>query len=157
MALTVISGEIAAQPLNDNFSEGKANLDTHLAEQATDDVHGLLTGGKIIEEVGSNANGEYIRFADGTQICSVAKTLEYVTSTHLGAGGNWTYPASFNSIPKIFVGKNAGSTVAKLFRSAVAGDGTSTFATLRVFATSGDSFISGDTISVSGLAAGRWK
>lgn len=36
MALTVISGEIAAQPLNDNFSEGKANLDTHLAESVTD-------------------------------------------------------------------------------------------------------------------------
>lgn len=35
MALTIISGEIAAQPLNDNFSEGKANLDTHLAEVAS--------------------------------------------------------------------------------------------------------------------------
>lgn len=47
----------------------QAQFNAHKAETAADDVHGLLSGGKIIEEVGSNANGEYVRFADGTQIC----------------------------------------------------------------------------------------
>ena len=31
-------------------------------------IVGALSGGNIIER-GSNANGEYVRFADGTQIC----------------------------------------------------------------------------------------
>ena len=42
-------------------------LETHKAETATDDVHGLA--GKVIEESGTNDNGSYVRFADGTQIC----------------------------------------------------------------------------------------
>src|SRR5690606_18126260 len=37
-------------------------------EKAQDDVHSLLSDGKIIEESGSNANGQYVRFADGTFI-----------------------------------------------------------------------------------------
>lgn len=58
----------------------------HQAETAADDVHGLLSGGKIIEESGSNANGEYIRFADGTQICT--RIVEMDLSTR---DGNWRY------------------------------------------------------------------
>lgn len=62
MALTVISGEIRAQPLNDNFSEGKANLDTHKAETITQRIEfsrdTSLTGSQIIS--GFNFNPEVI-------------------------------------------------------------------------------------------------
>lgn len=44
--------------------------------------------GAVIER-GSNANGEYVRFADGTQICTHLQTSS-------GAGNStWTYPAAF--------------------------------------------------------------
>lgn len=56
---------------------------------------GLPTG--AVMESGSNANGSYIRFADGTQICS-RKQL----STLSGAGETWTYPASFSASPVAF-------------------------------------------------------
>lgn len=44
--------------------------------------------GAVIER-GSNVNGEYVRFADGTQIC----THKMVTSA--SAAVLWTYPITF--------------------------------------------------------------
>lgn len=45
-------------------------------------------------ERGSNANGEYVRFPDGTQIC----TITNVSCTFIGSNRiaySWTYPAAF--------------------------------------------------------------
>lgn len=66
---------------------------------------GVPTGGVI--ERGSNANGEYVRFADGTQICTrdvfstdgitTADGTLFVSSTDL----TWTYPAAFASSPSV--------------------------------------------------------
>lgn len=50
--------------------------------------------GAIIER-GSNANGEYVRFADGTQICT--RTLTGAT----GSGSTWTFPAAFAAAPVV--------------------------------------------------------
>jgi len=54
---------------------------------------GKVPTGAIIER-GSNSNGEYVRFADGTQICviSIADSTGSYT---------WTYPAAFIAIPII--------------------------------------------------------
>jgi hypothetical protein len=49
---------------------------------------GVPTGALI--ERGSNANGEYVRFADGTQICT-----NQAFQTSDTADTPWTYPASF--------------------------------------------------------------
>lgn len=63
--------------------------------------------GAIIER-GSNANGEYVRFADGTQICWRQWESTGVTPTSRSEGvltGGayynrfWTYPISFSSAP----------------------------------------------------------
>ena len=43
------------------------DLADHAAETAEDDVHGLA--GKVVVESGSNENGYYVRWDDGTQIC----------------------------------------------------------------------------------------
>jgi hypothetical protein len=45
--------------------------------------------GAVIER-GSNANGEFTRFADGTQICTVSPI-----SSSAAGGSTWTYPAAF--------------------------------------------------------------
>lgn len=58
---------------------------------------GVPTGS--IFETGANANGTYIRFADGTQICWHQLALNYSDNTDMSAG--WTYPASFNENPVI--------------------------------------------------------
>jgi len=64
---------------------------------------GVPTGAVI--ERGTNANGEYVRFADGTQICTHALTFPDVNTAN-GAGfssGNltWTFPAAFAAIPPV--------------------------------------------------------
>ena len=50
--------------------------------------------GAIIEK-GSNANGNYTKFADGTMICGF-----YKGSSSTGAT-TWTFPAAFSAIPYI--------------------------------------------------------
>lgn len=54
---------------------------------------GLPTG--AVMERGSNANGEYVRFADGTQICT--QTLSGATS----GPTSWVYPAAFAAVPRL--------------------------------------------------------
>lgn len=56
---------------------------------------GVPTGAII--ESGSNANGDYIRYADGTQICTHRLDLAYYSAPRLQAV--WTYPAQFVSAP----------------------------------------------------------
>lgn len=62
---------------------------------------GLPTGSAF--ESMSNANGEYIRFADGTQICMT--TIALVSTGEV----SWTYPAAFASTPRQFAGANGGT------------------------------------------------
>jgi hypothetical protein len=54
---------------------------------------GIPTGALI--ERGSNANGEYVRFADGTLRCTRTMTLS------AGAATTWTFPSAFIAAPQI--------------------------------------------------------
>lgn len=60
---------------------------------------GVPTGAVI--ERGSNANGDYLRFADGSQICW------RVLTGSTGAASSWTFPAAFVAAPIV-----AGAAVA---------------------------------------------
>lgn len=57
------------------------------------EASGLPTGAVI--EAGSNANGRFVRLADGTQICSHSLTAS------AGAAVSWTYPAVFAAAPVV--------------------------------------------------------
>lgn len=56
---------------------------------------GVPTGAVI--ERGSNANGEYVKFADGTMICTHRLDLTYNSGNDLRTV--WTFPAVFASTP----------------------------------------------------------
>lgn len=67
---------------------------------------GVPTGALI--ERGSNANGSYVKFADGTMICTslrggVAQDVIAATGGLFTAGSelSWTYPATFVSTPNV--------------------------------------------------------
>jgi len=62
-------------------------FDSHTVLGTVSQAGGVPTGAVI--ERGSNANGEYVRFADGTQICLG------VLPGDLGADKTWTLPAAF--------------------------------------------------------------
>ena len=64
-------------------------------KDVSDDVHGLSA--VVISESGSNANGYYIRYGDGTQICWLTREV----AAELTAGEHtrtWTFPMPFSNI-----------------------------------------------------------
>ena len=71
---------------------------------AVGNVGGIPTGALI--ERGSNANGQFVRFADGTQICTHTVTASLaIDVAHLGgfrsAAETWTFPAAFSAAPSV--------------------------------------------------------
>lgn len=68
-------------------------------------VGGVPTG--AILEAGSNANGQFYRFASGLQICT-----RLIGNNNISAGGNYgtgtlTFPAAFSSSPLTLIHVNA--------------------------------------------------
>jgi hypothetical protein len=66
---------------------------------------GGVPTGRVIER-GTNANGEYVRFADGTQICTRTNLSAANASTALGAVFRsadvaWTFPVTFIAAPVV--------------------------------------------------------
>lgn len=61
-------------------------------------------------ESGSNNNGSYVKFSDGTMICThTVKTEEINTNYHF-ATANWRYPATFVETPKVIATANNWTT-----------------------------------------------
>ena len=103
---------------------------------------------------GSNANGEYVRFTDGTQICwnraveSVAcETPSGTVFTSLAATA-WTYPAAFVDTALV-IPRSYGASA----RWATISSESATAAGLRVFST----VTSATLLPVGAIAIGRWK
>ncbi len=75
---------------------------------------GGIPTGSVIER-GSNANGEYVRLADGTQICygTAQPTLSELFDSYFyihGSPPTWTFPAPFvGTIPQVNVNKATGA------------------------------------------------
>lgn len=85
------------QPWTETYS--KSNILGTVSQTA-----GAPTGAII--ERGSNANGSYIRFADGTQICHFKSTTALVTTVVVGSVfasvlGTFTFPVAFIAPPGV--------------------------------------------------------
>jgi len=123
-------------------------------------VGGLPTGAVI--EQGSNANGHYLRYADGTQICHKA----FVAPTHNIAvdfggmyasdanliSGQASFAAAFSAIPSCFY---TCTTVGASSNCITGGPATTTRFANSLYATRGSVFNNAQ-VSVSAMAIGRW-
>lgn len=114
---------------------------------------GGVPTGSIVER-GSNANGEYARFADGTQICTFIDGGGYACSTAEGTGftsatQTWTYPASFLAGSNVVVS----GTTSNLARWLAYGSPSVTSVSYahKAFATS-----AATTVASRLMAVGRW-
>lgn len=101
---------------------------------------GLPTG--AILERGSNANGDYTRHADGTQICFHALVASTTAATA------WTFPAVFSDIPKVI------GTATATVLAAVCQDAAPTATTASFSIRSKTDARRADTARL--LAIGRW-
>lgn len=87
-----ITDEINSKASQEDLSNLSDDYVAHKAENAL----------KHITESGSNANGNYIRFDDGTQLCWHVKTDDIAIATAFLGGFSsanilWTFPANFIS------------------------------------------------------------
>jgi hypothetical protein len=112
---------------------------------------GVPTGAVI--ERGSNANGEFVKFADGTMICTAIVTVADITtatgSIFTSAEVAWTFPAAFATVSAVFTSlgiRAAGNVWGKVRATSATAGGVKLYA-----ATS----IAGNT-SVEVTAIGRW-
>ncbi|END0094487.1 hypothetical protein ACM7EP_00845 [Pseudomonas aeruginosa] len=119
---------------------------------------GVPTGAVI--QRGSNANGEFVRIADGTQVCYAAISLQYSANNLLSA--MWSYPAGFSGAPVVIctpIQKVAADIApvafADLGACLVAAVGTSA-ASPRIFQRGTASFPSGAVMECHVVATGRW-
>jgi hypothetical protein len=119
---------------------------------------GGVPTGAIIER-GSNANGEFVKYADGTMICSILRanalngtpTLS-AAPIHFSADQTWTYPAAFVVKPAIALNGERSSSDATAVWAATRG-ATTTTATVRAYSTLSSAVLGFD---IHAIAIGRW-
>lgn len=119
--------------------------------------------GAVIER-GSNTNGDFVRLADGTQICTHTLPLGFFDATRIEA--TWTFPAGFAAAAGLYLG---GTFDVAAFNAGVTGPGiadvtglrfdtiTATSALAQIYRISGAAgFASGDGTACRLLAIGAW-
>lgn len=104
---TQVSGgqSIKYRIIDDNEPQDWLEVYTQASILGTVSQSDSVPTGAIIER-GSNANGEYVKFADGTLICTHRIVdNETISSAYFGgyrsAGLNWTFPVSFSGIDSV--------------------------------------------------------
>jgi hypothetical protein len=105
-------------------------------------------------ERGSNSNGEYLRFAEGAQICTHAVSTSLAIDTTFTGGfrsaaQTWTYPAEFTDIP-VFVPVARNLMAFGAVSANVPGTTSATYAVTAAIAQTAT------TCEVSLTAIGRW-
>jgi hypothetical protein len=120
---------------------------------------GGVPTGAIIER-GSNANGEYVKYADGTMICFVS--LSYATAALVTQDEVYTFPATFAAIPnfQVTIQDNRDGTLGVNNTNRVSNVSESSPATasgrIRAKSVSGFSFATGGTWEIGVMLFGRW-
>jgi hypothetical protein len=121
--------------------------------------------GAIIER-GSNVNGIFVRFADGTQICAHRINLgpldagdgTFATPYRHALGKSWTFPAAFSAVPRVsvapFVEGGGADPYAQAVTAGFANVTAAQLSAIRAFRTN-SSNDPGD-ILVEVMAFGRW-
>lgn len=113
-------------------------------------------GGVAIVAKGSNSNGSYTKWADGTMICEATKSTSQQNTGPSAGGyyhsnsGTWTYPVAFNATPRIVTNTRGGHWNAISAKTHNEGSTSCSFNTLSINST-------GNSQDVSLLAYGTWS
>ena len=110
-------------------------------------IPNTLSSGAIIES-GSNANGEYIKYSDGTMICRIVRLMSQNNSTH--GTTTWTFPHAYVNNAIVVNATTNGSS----------GQYTNFYITNASTTTSSVTFTQSNSASLAGYfitSIGRWK
>jgi len=169
---------LAAVDLDDEFvlvddSAGITKKATGVYQQGnilgTVSESGGTPTGAVIER-GSNSNGEYVKYADGTMICYVQGVSLSETDSGTRLEGSWTFPAIFandNAVIGMDFPTNSQVDSSGPFWNSTNRDFedcslwgpalvTTSIATLRLWAVRGQTFGTGQVIEIGCTAIGRW-
>ncbi len=98
-------------------------------------------GGVDIAAHGSNSNGSYFKFADGTMICTVSKSVSQQNNGATAGGfyysnsGTWTYPVAFTGSVRVIGNTQGGHYNAISVKTPSVGTSSCTYMTLSVNST----------------------
>ena len=127
---------------------------------------GVPTGAVI--ERGANANGEYVKFADGTMICYHTFSVGSIVAAGAGTFDNpyrsnpnvtWTFPAAFSAVPVVLMrtippaGASASGARQRAF--AISAD-VNTIACFQISAVRMGSNATADVFTIDATVTGRW-
>lgn len=156
----VLSDDINALRVIDYFDQSSntvLNSEVNGSIQPLGSPTTFFVGGKQLVERGSNANGEYVRFADGTQVCTFSSTGALSVSAVAGITGlnkaqiRWNFPATFyNTYTLSLSGCGADNS-----QNGWVGGGTSvstSYADMQYFTPNG----SVTSTAIRFMAIGRW-
>lgn len=113
---------------------------------------GVPTGAVV--ERGSNANGEYVRFADGTQICRRNATPSLLNTSNIGF--YWQLPSVFVDLPAVSFGISDGDVMVLRIAQPMSYGFSTTHGICSLLNTGGQ-FVAGDVpYEFRMVAIGRW-
>lgn len=156
---TQVTGKPTTLPGYGITNQPQARTDLGLKSAAIADIVGVVSQsggvptGAIIQR-GSNANGKFIRFADGTQICTnrwLLAVRNWTTNDSWIVGG-WGYPANFIE-PPVAMAIND-STWAGQFTTATEGVRSNQIDLISLRNSFGAARTAANTLQL--LAIGRW-
>lgn len=145
----------------DGWTEWERVFSTNNTVGTVSQSGGVPTGAII--ERGSNANGEYVRFADGTQICTSVFDVTFKQTFALIK--EWAFPAAFvtgssGDLVFSFAQNEGASSTTPSPNSLVGYDiGAPTTSNVQVRLrrmTGGSDFVAGDIAKTTAIVMGRW-
>lgn len=114
--------------------------------------------GAIIER-GSNSNGQYVRFADGTQVCTTSSLHNSNLGADVTVSGQWDFPASFDGLPW-FIGPSwrgtGGLTASENAAERLSASATIQDSAYTYWALANNSSVSVPAARLDLFAIGRW-
>jgi hypothetical protein len=129
------------------INEVDGALDSHLAESAS----------KHIAESGSNANGTYIKFDDGTLICRHTITLTQSTTDYRST---WTFPYACIDTSYTVTGtwvSFGGTDIRNKLSSFRSLNGANNSSLLVYTVIAGTTLVTNDNLTMNVMLVGRWK
>jgi hypothetical protein len=137
--------------ITDALIDGGTDLNKDTFNGLQDNVENAI--GEIIES-GSNENGTWIKYADGTMICRHTITTTTQNTANHYSSINWVYPSTFSEIPTIIGTPNNWNLYACFIKVKPAITNGSIM--LHFINVSTGSFVD-TTGSVDVIAIGKWK